>query len=360
MKKGLLSILLISILLLSLCGCADSSSDTEPITTTEEITTMETTEPEEDTETPTEPSEIPKTITPVKENFMAGSLVFPGAEVWYSYVAPINGVYRFDFDINSIENNYKFILSNEKDEVLIETQYNYRNDGGVSCSLSENETYYINIIQLEGEPEYSVKIGIPEKTKQISGDTFSGKLSYIDKCDSFTFKPQVDGIYRFDFDTTNVNYNYRFEMYTPKQESVCDVNYNCSNNGVSAYLYSEIEYTIYVSQKEGLPEYEISIGIPKEKSAVKNGIFSGKINYIDQCDLYSYKLSKGEYQVQFKNINSDSEVKIRVLSAKQENIFERSNTTDIVNFNVETGGVYEIQVEQRYGYTDYDIVFTKV
>lgn len=360
MKKSIIAITLILILTISLYGCKSNSSNTDLITATEETPSETTSEDDILDETLTEKTTLEQIPIPVKENFMAGSLVFSGAEVYYSYTAQLSGIYRFDFDINSIENDYKFILMTEKDETLIETQYSYCNDGGVSYNLEENQTYYIKVIQVEGEPEYSVKIGIPEKTKQINGDTFSGNLSYIDKRDCFKFKPKIAGIYRFDFDTTNVNYNYKFELYGQKKELIKEADYNYIDNGVSVELEKDIDYTIYISQKEGTPEYEINIGIPKEKEAIKNGIFSGKIRYIDQCDLYSYPLSKGEYQVQFKNINSNSEIKLRILSSKQENIFEHSQSSDIITFDVEENDTYEIQIEQRNGYTDYEIIITKI
>lgn len=360
MKKIIVFILIIMLSLFF--GCAEKESTYNEFSENTESTTTTTIPVETDStdDTITDLTEPPTPVTPVKENFMAGNLNFTGAEIHYSYIPELSGIYRFDFNINSVENDYKFVLSNDKDEKLIDTQYSYCSDGGVSHELEKNQKYYITLTQVEGDPEYAVKIGVPEKTKQINGNTFSGNLSYIDKRDCYKIKPNISGTYRFDFDITNVNYNYEFEIYGPKEEQVKEADYNWSDNGVSVYLEKDTEYTIYISQKDGLPEYEITIGIPKEKKTIKDGIFTGTINYIDQCDKYSYYLSKGEYQVQFKNINSNAEIKVKILSSKEENIFEHSQSSEPISFDVEEKGTYEIQIEQSNGFTDYEIIFIKI
>lgn len=358
MKKIIATFLVVFICLF--IGCEKNEPTNSPPESSENTTITNPVETDNGDDIISEHTEPPIPVTPVKENFMAGYLNFPGAEIRYSYTVELSGIYRFDFNINSVEYDYQFVLLNDKDEELIDTQYSYCNDGGVTYELEQNQTYYIILKQVEGEPEYSVKIGVPEKTKQINGDTFSGNLSYIDKRDCYKMTPNISGIYRFDFDITNVNYNYEFEIYGPKEEQIKEADYNWSENGVSVCLDKDTEYTIYISQKEGLPEYEITIGIPKEKKTINDGIFTGTIEYVDQCDKYSYYLSKGEYQVQFKNINYNTEIKIKILSSKEENIFEHWKSSEPVNFDVEEKGTYEIQIEQADGFSDYEIIITKI
>ena len=128
----------ILVIIFLFCGCKHSTTSVQE-TSKEfiEETTLPTTTytPESTTPPTTDPPIIAKEV---QGSLIAGYLSFDGATTYYSYKAPVTGIYRFDFDINNVNYNYSFKLLSAKEEVLCSERYD---DNGVSCYLEKNEIY---------------------------------------------------------------------------------------------------------------------------------------------------------------------------------------------------------------------------
>lgn len=336
-----------------LCGCENSNNnyippETLPETTTEAIPVVEITDTDEEETTINDEPEY-KEIT---GTVIAGYLEFEGAESYYTYIAPISGVYRFDFDINNVNYNYRFILTGLRDEEICNETYDcYRN--GATCTLEKNQKYKITIQQVLDNPEYTIKIGVPNEVTTINGNEFSGELSFNDKNDEYIYTPNVSGVFRFDFDISNVNNNYQFMIIGEKKEEIALAYYDRS--GVNCQLIAGKNYHIHITQIDGNPSYKISIGIPKEIKQINDGVYIGNIKYIGQIDRYTTHFKSGKYFISFSDINADSEIRVTIESSNKTKTLVATPTDEPIAFEIKTDDTYKIYIEYVQEFTNYKI-----
>lgn len=193
----------------------------------------------------------------------------------------------------------------------------------------------------------------------IDENPFTVKLSYPNQCKNLYYKPKVSGIYRFDMSIDDVNKNYSIEIINSKKLSIRECSYSSySNHGFTEYLNKDEEYTVKITQKEGDPECTITIGIPKEIQEIKNNHTSGKLEYIDQLDRYTFKSGiAGKYRFAFSTSDVNCKYKIRLydeINEQQFSVYDSSyyrGRTIYLDANSE----YKLEVEQDEGFVDYEI-----
>lgn len=200
--------------------------------------------------------------------------------------APIDGLYRFDMDTNDVKTNYKLKVIDPINRTIINTEYSTFQHGKTE-RLCQGIKYKIILSQDEGLPEATIRIGIPNEIKRVEDNTINGTLKYIGQEDTFLFCPYFSGIYRFNFDTTNVKCNYRFLLVDGINNSLITTEYQTYTNGAHKYLEAGKEYTITVAQNDGFVDYRIDIFEPQLPLNVSES-FSGEICFIGQENVYYY------------------------------------------------------------------------
>jgi hypothetical protein len=299
MKKALLTIILL-LITIAFTACNNTSDVYNDGATNNETIISETSateetlvvQPDNDEETTTDVNldEI------IKDNPFSYKFQFIDDEKTLFYIAPISGIYRFDMSTDNVETNYKLKVYDSINQEIINIEYdNYQH--GITTELVEEEMYRIVLSQDEGFPTATIKIGIPNETKAVSGNIISGTLNYIDQEDNYTFTPSVSGYYRFNFDTTNVKCDYSFILKDEINETLIDSEYSTYTNGANTFLEAEKEYSIKVIQDEGYVDYNIGIMEPQLPKIISNS-FSDKITFIGQENIYYFTpKTNGTYNI---------------------------------------------------------------
>lgn len=130
--------------------------DNDPITTLPIEITMPTTEPT--TERTTKPP------APFHDNKFEQTFTYSEQEYIYEFVAPVTGKYRFDFESSDYECNYRVFLYDSKNQELFGSYFSSR---GETRELNEGQTYKLIVMQNQGFPTFTIKVGVPSNKMLI-------------------------------------------------------------------------------------------------------------------------------------------------------------------------------------------------
>lgn len=293
---------------------------------------------------------VPLDIQIITSDYMVGEFRFEKEIIQYKFSPLISGIHRFDFDTDDTNKNYSFIVLQENESTLIETSYNNKTNG-CSVSLESGKTYKIQVIQNSGLVSFKIKIHQPNSTAEIPGKTIFGTISYIDQSDCFWFVAKTSGLYRFDFDTSDVTKNYNVKILNSKKTELGNKNYN--NKGITVSLNKGEQYTIFVSYLDGFIDYTIQIGIPKEPENISFP-FSGTINYTNQNNIYYFSnVEQGDYIITFDINNVESKYLFKLYTNKNELIVDSNSSRGSEKVHLNTNEMYRIEISQAEGVCNY-------
>ena len=196
----------------------------------------------------------PKEIKAITGDIIEGKIEYTDQNDVYTYIAPRTGIYRFDFDIDNVDNEYDFKISNNKGREIATTCYS--NDGQ-TVELEKGEKYEIQVGQNTGVASYSVQIHVPNKIFNVTNDVISGNMTFIDQQDVYYYIAKKTGTYCFTFDTNNVDNNYKISVYSSKHESMFET--YSDNEYKEVTLKRSQKYKIYVTYSQGFEKYKILI-----------------------------------------------------------------------------------------------------
>ena len=202
---------------------------------------------------------VPNLPKRIEGNNFSGSLLYIDQKDCYTYVAPKNGRYRFDFMSDNDRNNYKFYLYAENNEKLV---WQYYSDDGKTIDLEADKEYRIEVIQYSGFENYTINIGVPNDISNIVGDVVLGNFTYKDQENVYTYRAAASGKYKFTFETNDVNTNYKFYIISSINEKLVSTDYWSKNKSIQ--LEAGQLYTIKVIQYSGFPEYQIKIQLEEQ------------------------------------------------------------------------------------------------
>lgn len=187
----------------------------------------------------------------------SGSITYKDQEDIYTYIAPKSGRYRFDFNSDNVQNEYKFYMYASNNSEIASTYYS---NGGKTVDLNAGESYTIKVKQYSGTENYTITIGVPNDPNTIFGTSFSGNLTFKDQEDIYTYIAPVTGQYIFDFNSNDVQSEYKFIMHDANNSELASTYYSNGNKKVE--LIAGETYTIIVRQYSGTSQYEIIINEP--------------------------------------------------------------------------------------------------
>lgn len=170
------------------------------------------------------------------------------------YMATQTGIYRFDFDIDDVNNEYDFKIFDEKREEIVNT---YSSNEGKTVELQKGKKYEIQIGQNTGFAKYAIQIHIPNKVYTINNNVISGSISYIDQQNVYYYTPKRTGTYGFSFGINNAENSYRISLFDSKNEVIFDT--YSSNECKEVELKKNQKYRLHVNYSRGFEKYKISI-----------------------------------------------------------------------------------------------------
>lgn len=152
----------------SIC-VANSSNTTESPTTEPTVSITDTesslhTEPSSESTVSQKNSSKSSTEEPtITGNSFSKKLSYDDESYTVNFNAPTNGTYRFDYETNDVNCNYKVVLMDSKKEIIFKSEYSTYGNGD-TCTLTKNEKYTLTVEQLEGFPVATIKIGVPSES----------------------------------------------------------------------------------------------------------------------------------------------------------------------------------------------------
>lgn len=196
---------------------------------------------------------IPHSIVTLSSEPYHDKITFDGQENIYKFVAPRDGIYRFDIIPEYITFKYKVIITSpDKSE-----KYEYlEGNDGITITLEANKCYSISIIQMNEFAEYDINIGVPDGIKTAPKKRITGTLEYIDNVDTYTLTVSSSGKYKFDFDISDVNKCYKFQILDKKNKVIFS-DWSITQKTHFIELEKNMTYELRVIQQNGLCNYQI-------------------------------------------------------------------------------------------------------
>lgn len=294
---------------------------------------------------------VPQEIKNVENEEISGDLEYTDQIDEYTYTAERTGVYRFDLEIDNVDESYRVVVFDSKKQ---EELNKYSSDEGGTVELEENEKYTIQVIQEEGMPTYSINIGVPNVITTIEKNNIVGSIKFVDQQDEYIYKAPRTGTYRFDYNIDDVNDDYRV-IIKDKKNDVIKENY-CSDGGCTVELKGKKTYYVYVKHATGSAKYKIKIHLPKKIITTQNSNVSGKISFIDQENIIYYSVLKtGKYRFEFHTNNAKSDYRIILYEWNNENIFDTYYSNEYKEVELKKGKKYKLYVKYSSGFANYSI-----
>lgn len=108
----------------------------------------------------------------------------------------------------------------------------------------------------------------PIVDETITNNTLPFTFTMEDQKIRASFKTEIEGKYRFDFEIDNTDYDYKFELFDSQNTVLIESSYNSYEHGDSYRLEKDKEYIIIVTQTQGLTSGKIKIGVPPSEKVI--------------------------------------------------------------------------------------------
>ena len=312
----------------------------------------------------TEATDIPrKTNEPKMEavNFTGNEIkgeLYGTDDIEIKYTALKTGKYRFDFNIDDANKEYYFYILDSKNEKI---EGGYSHDMGINATLESGMEYKLVIEHSDEDTyvEYGILIHSPKDIENIAERTIEGEISYVGQENCYIYKAPKTGKYRFDFIIDDVNKEYGFYIYDSKNAEL--LYKRSADKGETIELNKDCIYKIEIVQITDFPNYTINIGVPNETRNVENNKIKGKIEYIDQQNIYYYIAPETcKYLFHFNINNVDYRYKICLYDSKNELLFEQYSYCEPYEMKLKKNKKYKICVYYLDEYPEYNINIEKL
>lgn len=269
----------------------------------------------------------------------------------FSYTAPRNGRYRFDFEDVNANASIRVLVTDSTGDRVLDTY-----TSGGYANLTANETYEVQVRNSSGESGYILKIGVQKPTIDITTiTTINDQISFEDQKNCYTFTPSIAGRYRFDLTETNANVGFRLMMWDRLDNNIMD----SYSEGDYITLEAGETYSIQVRQDSGLGSYKMVIGYQKETVNITGyDLITDSLTFDDQKNVYIFTPAySGTVSLTIGDYNSSCSMRLMAWDEFENNILDTYNEHGTIS--VEANKTYEIQVRQDDGYCSYSLYIEK-
>lgn len=271
----------------------------------------------------------------------------------YPFSPAVSGTYRFEFSNVPDGTDFTLYILNSAGERKEYASY-CDNGSGITTSLSSKKNYTIRVAQQCETGSYTLNIGQQKETSDISSYTaVSDSIQYTDQKNNYSFSPQSDGLYRFEFSDVPDGTDYKLYVYNlgwEELERVIDVD---NNGGISINLSSKKTYYISVVQYRSTGSYTLNIGHKKSLvTATGYTAISDSIQYTDQENDYAFIPSvSGTHRFEFSNVPNGTDLRLIIYNSGWEEkarIYDADNG-DGITISLTKGKTYYIRVKHYRG-----------
>lgn len=271
----------------------------------------------------------------------------------YPFSPAVSGTYRFEFSNVPDGTDFTLYILNSAGERKEYASY-CDNGSGITTSLSSKKNYTIRVAQQCETGSYTLNIGQQKETSDISSYTaVSDSIQYTDQKNNYSFSPQSDGLYRFEFSDVPDGTDYKMYVYNSgweELERVIDVD---NNDGISINLSSKKTYYISVVQYRSTGSYTLNIGHKKSLvTATGYTAISDSIQYTDQENDYAFIPSvSGTHRFEFSNVPNGTDLRLIIYNSGWEEkarIYDADNG-DGITISLTKEKTYYIRVKHYRG-----------
>lgn len=291
-----------------------------------------------------------------------GEIVTEGQSDDYSFTAPRDGRYRFEMSEIHDGNSVDLLIYNSLGEV-VDSNYNCNNGEGVTLyDVTGGEAYRVCVRYNYAMTPYHLSIGLQKEPLDITNYTsLTDSVDFTYQCNVYYFTAPRDGRYRFEIANLYGYAEVEMLAWNDLHEEI-NKDYYCSNGeGLTLYDLEEGKtYEIQVRQTTGFSSYELHIGQQKETKDISSyDCVQDSIEFLNQRNVYRFcPAESGSYRFSISGMESGCDVELIAWNELGEEIgkdYYCSNGEGISLSNLSSGVVYEIQVGQSSGLTNYQL-----
>ena len=308
----------------------------------------------------TEQVNLIDSISIQREGF-SGSMENEEQEDSFEFVAPVTGNYRFDLETDNANTGiYVSVLSPSEERLAGDSLYGGR---GLNAQLEANQTYTVYMTYYDGTADYTVKIGMPSPTVEVSDfeNEIEGSITYDGQSDRYHFITSCDGRYRFEINDDNASAAYTMKLIDNRNNELFS-EYLRGGSGKTINLDADTEYTLIVGQDEETANYRIKIWAPNPVEEIDNTVneVTGSLKYIEQLNRYVYTAPiSGRYRISSEDNNANSYYKLYIYDERDE---ELAGTDGLkggegLTVDLEEGKTYWMNLIYNDGLVDYTLTF---
>ena len=270
-----------------------------------------------------------------------GSISGSNKEDNYTFTAPRDGRYGFNFENVMANSKLKLRIWDSRDKCLLDT---------VSDSsyvlMTAGETYKITVEQKNGSTQYTLRVGIQKPTTDISAATaICDQVSFNDQKNIYMFTAPIDGRYRFDLTEKNTNLTCRLLIWDKYEKEMIDT----KSDGAYVVLEGGETYQIQVRQHQQLGSYTLRVYFQKETRDISGyGTVNDSTEYNDQKNVYTFTPPvTGRYRFDLTETNANTAYRLLIWDKYEKEITDtKSGGAYAV---LDAGETYIIQVRQHKG-----------
>ncbi|MBD5554505.1 MAG: hypothetical protein HDQ95_03935 [Roseburia sp.] len=316
-----------------------STPDTSPVSSNDTPNSTPTESDDNSVETDNTDNYINQLVDITTTNCASGSINDSGQKDCYRYTALTSGTYRFGTDL-SAGGEVRVRISGENNRSI---------DSGTNAltiDLEVGKKYILSIEYQRGPCDYTVNIGVPMATVDITGSTaVSGSITYQDQKDHYRYTAPTSGTYRFSTDLS-AGGEVRVRISGENNRSI-----DSGTNALTIDLEAGKTYILGIEYRNGPCDYTVNIGVPIPISDISaETSISGQITFQDQKNRYYYTApTSGTYRFD-TNRSAGGQVRVRISGENGNSINYEINALTI---DLEAGKTYILGIEYRNGSCDY-------
>ena len=272
-----------------------------------------------------------------------GSITEENEKNSHSFFAPTDGLYFFD-----LKAPYDYLRVKVKDssgDTIMEDT-----SGGRSVKLKGGNTYEIIVQFRGGYSSYTLTVGIPKPSTDISGaTTINDQISFEEQRNVYYYTASKTGRYRLDLLDTKSSEMFRLLVWDSNDKNLAE-----STSGGTDVSFSQGQtYRIEVQHRSDFGRYSLQLMIPKDTKDISGcSIVKDSIEFENQRNNYYFiPPYTGLYRFSIQEINANCSVSILIWDEYDITLLERGSDGGCVM--LEAGKTYRVQIRYVSGYSSY-------